>query len=71
MARYIAVVLILLGLALGIRGFYVWTGCGYDCPALLYPSLTATGAIVLSLLAGAGGLAVLLASLLRSLFKGR
>jgi hypothetical protein len=71
MVRYIAIALLLIGLALGVRGLFVWTGCGYDCPALAFPNLTATGAILAALLAGAVGLGVLLASLLGNISKHR
>lgn len=66
MAKYIAIALVLIGLALGFRGLYVWTGCGYDCPALSYPSLTATGAILVALLAAVIGVGTLIATLLGS-----
>ena len=62
MAKYIAVALVLIGLVLGVRGLSVWTGCGYDCPALSYPSLTATGAMMAALLAAVVGLGILLAA---------
>ena len=65
MARYIAIALLLAGTSLGLRGFYVWTGCGYDCPALLTQSLTATGAMLFGVLAAASGIVVLVASVLR------
>lgn len=64
MARYVAVALTLAGIALGLRGFYVWTGCGYDCPVLSSPSLTATGAILFGIMVAAGGIVVLVASIL-------
>jgi hypothetical protein len=64
MARHIAIALILVGFALGFRGLSVWTGCGYDCPALRYPNLTATGAILAALMATVIGLGVFIASLL-------
>lgn len=66
MAKYIAIALMLIGLILGFRGLSVWTGCGYDCPALSYPSLTATGAMLAALLTAAVGLGILLAALLGS-----
>ena len=69
MAKYIAIALVLIGLVLGLRGFYVWTGCGYDCPVLSYPSLTATGAILVALLATVMGVGTLLATLLGSSSK--
>ena len=69
MAKYIAFALVLIALALGFRGLYVWTGCGYDCPALSYPNLTATGAILVALLAAVMGAGTLLATLLGSSSK--
>jgi len=66
MAKDIAIAVVLIGLALGLRGFYVWTGCGYDCPALAYPGLTAIGAILTALLAAVIGFGALLATLLGS-----
>lgn len=71
MARNISTGLMLLSLALGFRGLYVWTDCGYDCPALSYPNLTATGAMVLAALAGTASLVVLLVSILGSSSKRR
>lgn len=64
MLRIIAVGSMLLGLALGFRAFFVWTGCGYDCPAIPVPLLTATGALVVALLAEAIGLGLLVGSAL-------
>ncbi len=64
MVKYVATALALISLALGFRGLYVWTSCGYDCAALSYPSLTATGAILVALLAAAIGIGALVASLL-------
>ena len=69
MARYISAVLILLSIGLALRGLYVWNVCGYDCPAVPFPTLTATGAIVFAALAGVLGLGVFLASFLASLSK--
>ncbi len=66
MGKYIAIAVVLIGLALGFRGLYVWTHCGYDCSALSYPSLTATGAILVALLATVIGVGTLVASLLGS-----
>ena len=64
MAKYIASALVLAGLVLGFRGLSVWTDCGYDCSALSYLSITATGALLAALLAAALGLGMLLAALL-------
>jgi hypothetical protein len=64
MVRYLAVAFLLSGAALGIRGFYVWTGCGYDCPALAISSLTATGAILFGGLAAVAGAIALGVSIL-------
>lgn len=63
MLRYIATGMIVLALAAGFRGVFVWAGCGYDCPAIPFPTLTATGAMLLALLAGVVGLVALVASL--------
>lgn len=49
MAKFLAVASLLTGLVFGLRGLYVWTDCGYDCPALFFPGLTATGAVFASL----------------------
>jgi len=69
MARSSSVVLILLSLGLGLRGLYVWNTCGYDCPAIPYPALTATGTIVIAVIGGVLGLGIFLASILVSLSK--
>ena len=64
MAKHIAIALMLSGLVLGFRGLHVWTDCGYDCAALSYPYLTATGAILVALLVAAAGLGTLIVVLL-------
>ena len=64
MAKYIAILLVAIGVVLGFRGLYVWTSCGYDCSALSSPSLTATGAILVALLVVFIGIGALVASLL-------
>ena len=69
MARYTAIALIFLSLGLGLRGLYVWNVCGYDCPAVSHPSLTATGAVIFAVLAGALALGVFVASFLVKLSK--
>jgi len=71
MARYLAIALLAAGTALGLRGLFVWTGCGYDCPALANPSLTATGAILFGTLAAIVGAVILMASILRRMFGTR
>ena len=70
MAKFLAIAVVLFGLALGLRGLYVWTGCGYDCPALSFPNITATAAILYGGLAGAAGFCVLLAAFLRASDRG-
>jgi hypothetical protein len=60
----VGIALLLGGLALGARGFYVWTGCGYDCPALSYPNTTATAAILYGAISALIGFGVLMAALL-------
>ena len=65
-----AIALLFGGLALGSRGLYVWTGCGYDCPALSYPTITATAAIFYGAILVAVGFCILIAAFLGANRRG-
>ena len=70
MVRQVAIAVFLAGTALAVRGFYIWTGCGYDCPALPYLGITATAAMIYGVLAAALGLLMVIVSWLGSKGNG-
>jgi len=59
-----SIALLVIGLVLGARGLYVWNGCGYDCPAMRYPSITATAAMLYGAISVAVGFFILIAAIL-------
>ena len=62
MATLAALALLLIAIAVGGRGFYVWSHCGYDCYALF--GLSATMAMLLGVVLVVLGTALLLTILL-------
>ena len=64
MAALLATVVLLCGVLLAGRGFWVWTHCGYDCAAIPLLGWSATFAGVIGAVLLVCGMGMLLSALL-------